>query len=109
MRSFRTRLAAALLIFVATSSTSMTSAATAEQGPAAADAHAFLVQLNEQFKTHYVEPNATEWVAETDTTDDTPMLPARANERWLRWLSAKIEEAREFDQVLGIAPQNRAR
>ncbi|MEO6690228.1 MAG: M2 family metallopeptidase [Dokdonella sp.] len=107
MRSFRTHLAAAVLTVVAASPFSRISAAAAENNRTAADAHAFVVQLNEQFKARYVEPNAAEWVAETYITDDTQMLTARANERWLQWLSSEIEAARAFDQVPGIAPQDR--
>ncbi len=74
--------------------------------PTAADAHAFVQQMNADYKARYVEPNAAEWVAETYITDDTQMLTARANEAWLKWLASEIEAARRFDGVQGIDPKD---
>ena len=60
--------------------------------PTPADVHAFVEQMNADYKARYIEPNAAEWVAETYITDDTQMLTARANERWLQWLSTEVEK-----------------
>ena len=97
----RTRSAAALGVFVLSASCACAAAA-----PTAADVHAFVEQMNADYKAHYIEPNAAEWVAETYITDDTEMLTARANERWLQWLSAEIEKARAFDKVPGVDPKD---
>ncbi len=72
------------------------------KAPSAADAHTFVEKMNADYKARYVEPNAAEWVAETYITGDTEMLTARANERWLQWLSDEIEQARPFEHVNGI-------
>ncbi len=82
------------------------SAATAKKPaaktPTAADAHAFVEKMNAEYKAQYLQASSAEWVAETYITDDTQMLTARANEAMLKWLSAKIDEARAFEHVPGI-------
>jgi len=78
-----------------------------DPAPDAAGAHRFVETLNADYKARYVEPNAAEWVAETYITDDTQMLTARANERWLKWLAEAIEQARAFDGVRGVAAADR--
>ncbi|MEO7325207.1 MAG: M2 family metallopeptidase [Dokdonella sp.] len=107
MRFFRTRLTVALLATAAATSASPVYATTAQETATPAEAHAFVLQLNAEYKARYVEPNAAEWVAETNITDDTQMLTARANERWLQWLSAEVEAARKFEQIPGIDPRDR--
>lgn len=78
-----------------------------EKTPTASDGHAFVLKLNSDYKAHYVEPNAAEWIAETYITDDTQLLTARANERWLQWLSAEIDQAGAFEHVPGLDQQDR--
>lgn len=107
MRLSRIQLAATVLVGFAASPAGIVGATSPAQTPSAADAHAFVVSLNADYKAHYVEPSAAEWIAETDITDDTQMLTARANERWLQWLSAQVEAARKFENVPGIDPQDR--
>jgi peptidyl-dipeptidase A len=82
-------------------------AATPAAPPSAADAHAFVERMNADYKARYVEPSAAEWVAETYITDDTQKLTARANERWLQWLSAEIEQARAFEHTSGVDASDR--
>ena len=87
------------------------SAATAKKPaaktPTAADAHAFVEKMNAEYKAQYLQASSAEWVAETYITDDTQMLTARANEAMLKWLSAKIDEARAFEHVPGIDPKDK--
>ncbi|HEY6985911.1 MAG TPA: M2 family metallopeptidase [Rhodanobacteraceae bacterium] len=71
-----------------------------------ADVHAFVAAMNADYKARYIEPNAAEWVAETYITDDTQMLTARANERWLQWLSDEIEKSRAYEHVAGVDPKD---
>jgi len=70
--------------------------------PSAADAHQFVEQMNVDYKSRYIEPNAAEWVAQTYITDETQALTARANERWLQWLSDEIEKSRPYENVKGL-------
>jgi len=99
----------ALAIALATvpfAATAAPSKAPPAKAPSAADAHAFVERMNEEFKAQYVQAAAAEWVAETYITEDTQMLTARANEAMLKWLSAKIDEARAYENVPGIDPKD---
>ncbi len=106
MHSSRHFTMALLLIAAAPGIVFGASQGTGEQATAA-DAHAFVMQMNADYKAHYLEPNAAEWVAETYITGDTQMLTARANESWLKWLSSEVEQARRFENVRGIEPRDR--
>ena len=79
----------------------------AAKTPTPADAHAFVERMNAEYKAQYVQASAAEWVAETYITDDTQMLTARANEAMLKWLSAKIDEARAYEHVAGVDAKDR--
>src|SRR5215467_15435561 len=80
--------------------------APAKKAATPAEVHTFVESMNAEYKARYIEPNAAEWVAETYITDDTQMLTARANERWLQWLSDEIEKARAYEHVAGIDPKD---
>jgi peptidyl-dipeptidase A len=67
----------------------------------AADADAFVEQLNQDFRTLGTELAAAGWVQATYITPDTQLLNARANERYLERLSRAVAESRHFD---GIEP-----
>src|SRR5512144_2700147 len=75
--------------------------ADATKSPTPADVHGFVAGMNTEYKARYLEPNAAEWVAETYITDDTQALTARANERWLQWLSTEIDQSRAYENVTG--------
>ena len=81
----------------------LTAAATKDttKSPTPADVRAFVAGRNTEDKARYIEPNAAEWVAETYITDDTQALTARANERWLQWLSDEIDRSRPYEKVAG--------
>jgi len=103
MRLFHASLAAAILAAVAVPlALSAAPKKTTTKPATAADAHAFVEQMNKDYRTRYLEPNGAEWVAETYITDDTQALTARANERWLQWLSNEVEAARAFESVKDI-------
>ncbi|HVV97245.1 MAG TPA: M2 family metallopeptidase, partial [Rhodanobacteraceae bacterium] len=97
MRVLRCALATALL----GSATVAVSAAAPQKAATPAEVSAFVASMNADYKARYIEPNAAEWVAETYITDDTQMLTARANERWLQWLSAEIDASRAYENVAG--------
>ena len=83
------------------SATVAVSAAAPQKAATPAEVSAFVASMNADYKARYIEPNAAEWVAETYITDDTQMLTARANERWLQWLSAEIDASRAYENVAG--------
>ena len=100
MRVFRAVISAAI---AALTIPLLTAAATKDttKSPTPADVRAFVAGMNTEYKARYIEPNAAEWVAETYITDDTQALTARANERWLQWLSDEIDRSRPYEKVAG--------
>lgn len=106
MKHYPLSIALALALIAGPLAATATSSTDAK-APSAADAHAFVEQMNADFKARYVEPNAAEWVAETYITGDTEMLTARANERWLKWLSDEVERARAFEQTPDLDAKDR--
>ena len=102
MRMSRASLSVAILAFVAAPLAAAATPKKAAKTPSAADAHAFVEQMNADYRSRYTEPTAAEWIAETYITDDTQALTARANERWLQWLSDEIEKSRPYENVKDI-------
>ncbi|HEV7489666.1 MAG TPA: M2 family metallopeptidase [Rhodanobacteraceae bacterium] len=101
MRVLLLVLRAAVLALLTVPAWAATPAAKPAKAATPADVHAFVEQMNADYKARYLEPNAAEWVAETYITDDTQMLTARANERWLQWLSTEIDQSRAYEHVTG--------
>jgi peptidyl-dipeptidase A len=102
MGVFRISLAAAMLAILTGPLASAAAPKKAAKPPTAADAHQFVEQMNTDYKSRYIEPNAAEWVAQTYITDETQALTARANERWLQWLSEEIDKSRPYENVKGL-------
>ncbi len=71
--------------------------AAAAATPAAADA--FIAGVNEDYRRQVPYLNAAQWTQATYITDDTQMLASSANERWLEYLSGKVQEAKAFNDV----------
>jgi peptidyl-dipeptidase A len=103
MTNLRAAIAASLLAATAITATPSAHAADAKKASSAADVHTFVERMNADYKVRAIEPAAAEWVAETYITDDTEMLTARANERWLKWLSDEIESSRPYEHVAGTS------
>ncbi len=101
MRSIRVALTAAILAALTMPLLAAAPKNEKTKAPTPADVHAFVGAMNTEYKQRYIEPNAAEWVAETYITDDTEMLTARANERWLQWLSTEIDKAAPYVNVAG--------
>ncbi|MCE5232098.1 MAG: M2 family metallopeptidase [Mizugakiibacter sp.] len=111
MKPMHASLALAVALALAACSSSKapeTSAqAPARAAPTAAEAHAFVAQMNKDYKAQSLEPAAAEWVAETYITGDTQMLTAKAQERYLKWLSDEIGRARPYEAAAGIEPADK--
>jgi peptidyl-dipeptidase A len=63
------------------------------------DPGAFVGRLNKDFRALGNELSAAGWVQATYITEDTQLLNARSNERYLERLSRAVAEARAFDGV----------
>jgi peptidyl-dipeptidase A len=76
-------------------------AACSQKPPAAtaADAQAFVKQVNADLTRLAIEDSAAGWVQDTYITDDTQLLAARASERVLAYFSKAFKEATRFKDV----------
>jgi peptidyl-dipeptidase A len=67
--------------------------------PAAADAKAFLDNVNQSMLKLGVEANQGGWVQQNFITDDTDALAARANQRYIDAIARFVKEATRFDKL----------
>ena len=57
----------------------------------------FIARVNEEYRKSYPEISSAQWLSSTYINDDTQMLAAKANERYLTQLNGWIEQARKFE------------
>ena len=57
----------------------------------------FIARVNSEMLEIAKELNAAQWVQQTYITDDTQLLSAKANERYLEYFSHAVEQAKLFD------------
>ncbi|MGY0503869.1 M2 family metallopeptidase [Luteimonas sp. e5] len=67
------------------------------RAPAAESADQFVARINDELKAMYPEITVPQWLAATYINDDTQMLAAKSDERWLTRLNAWIEEAKRHE------------
>lgn len=72
--------------------------------PTAAEADAFVAQVNEFRSANAARLGAAYWIAQTYISDDAQLLAAKATEEQLAFESAKAEEAKRFNEVQGLSP-----
>ncbi|MCA1714704.1 MAG: M2 family metallopeptidase, partial [Gammaproteobacteria bacterium] len=65
--------------------------------PAGETADQFIARVNDEFRAMYAELSAAQWLSSTNITDDSQLLAAKANERWLTQLNGWIEQARKYE------------
>ena len=73
--------------------------ATGTTAPAEADrdADALVARVNREYKAGYPEITAAQWVSSTYINDDTQLVAAKANERFLAQLNGWIRAAKPFE------------
>lgn len=73
--------------------------ATGTMAPAEADqdADALVARVNREYKAGYPEITAAQWVSSTYINDDTQLVAAKANERFLAQLNGWIRAAKPFE------------
>jgi len=75
--------------------------APAETGKAPAPkgetADAFIARVNDELRKSYAEGTSAQWLSATYINDDTALLAAKANERYLTQLNGWIEQAKQFE------------
>ncbi|MCY7354109.1 MAG: M2 family metallopeptidase [Lysobacter sp.] len=65
--------------------------------PADETADQFIARVNAELKAMYPDLTAAQWVSSTYITDDTELLSAKSNERYLTQLKSWIEQAKRFE------------
>ena len=80
-----------------TPATDDTAAATpAGAVPADETADAFVARVNAELKAMYPEMTAAQWLSSTYINDDSQLLAAKSNEKFLTALNTWIEHSRKF-------------
>lgn len=57
----------------------------------------FIARVNKEYGEIYPELSAAQWISSTYITDDSKLLAAKANERFLTRLNQWLEQARKFE------------
>ncbi|RPE77127.1 M2 family metallopeptidase [Vulcaniibacterium tengchongense] len=65
--------------------------------PEGETADQFVARVNAEYKKLYPEVSAAQWLSSTYINDDSQLLAAKANERYLAQLNSWIEQARKFE------------
>ncbi|NUS39782.1 MAG: M2 family metallopeptidase [Lysobacter sp.] len=67
------------------------------EAPADETADQFVARVNDEFRGLYAELSAAQWISSTYINDDSELVAAKANERWLTALNGWIEQARRYE------------
>ena len=73
------------------------SGSAAAPAKADADADAFVARVNQEYKAIYPDLTAAQWLSSTYINDDTQMVAAKANERYLTMLNTWIKAAKPYE------------
>lgn len=65
--------------------------------PANETADAFIARVNAEMKAMYPELTSAQWLSSTYINDDSQLIAAKANERYLAKLNDWIEQSRRFE------------
>lgn len=74
-----------------------TAGAPLRQAPADESADQFVARVNDEFRGLYAELTAAQWISSTYINDDSELVAAKANERWLTALNGWIAQARRYE------------
>lgn len=69
----------------------------APTAPKGETADQFIARVNDELKKMYPELTAAQWLSSTYINDDSQLLAAKGNERYLTQLNAWIEQAKKFE------------
>ena len=79
------------------SPTDAPAAGTVASAPAGETADQFIARVNDEFRKMYPELTAAQWLSATYISDDSQLLSAKGNERYLTQLNSWIDQARKFE------------
>ena len=60
-------------------------------------AEEFVARVNDEIRAMYPEMTASQWISSTYINQDSQLLAAKGNERWLTALNGWVEQARRFE------------
>ncbi|HEY5849275.1 MAG TPA: M2 family metallopeptidase [Lysobacter sp.] len=70
---------------------------TAATVPAGETADQFIARVNDEYRKMFPEMTAAQWLSSTYINDDSQLLSAKANERYLAQLNSWIEQSARFE------------
>ena len=73
------------------------SSTTAAAAPEGETADQFIARVNDEYKKMYPEMTSAQWLSSTYINDDSQLLSAKANERYLTQLNSWIEQSKKFE------------
>jgi len=74
-----------------------TTGGTAATVPAGETADQFIARVNDEYRKMFPEMTAAQWLSSTYINDDSQLLAAKANERYLAQLNSWIEQSERFE------------
>lgn len=77
--------------------TTTTTGGTAATAPAGETADQFIARVNDEYRKLFPEMTAAQWLSSTYINDDSQLLAAKANERYLAQLNSWIEQSQRFE------------
>ncbi|MGO4220953.1 M2 family metallopeptidase [Lysobacter sp. TAF61] len=77
--------------------TPTTEGGTATTAPAGETADQFIARVNDEYRKMFPEMTAAQWLSSTYINDDSGLVAAKANERYLAQLKSWIEQANKFE------------
>ncbi|QSX75255.1 M2 family metallopeptidase [Lysobacter arenosi] len=77
--------------------TTTTTGGTAATAPAGETADQFIARVNDEYRKMFPEMSAAQWLSSTYINDDSQLLAAKANERYLAQLNSWIEQSQRFE------------
>jgi peptidyl-dipeptidase A len=92
-----------LFAFAVVAGLSLLSACKREPAPGGADipkdetADQFIARVNDEYREAYPELTSAQWLSNTYINDDSQLLGAKANERFLTQLNGWLQQARRFE------------
>jgi peptidyl-dipeptidase A len=74
-----------------------TDSAATPAAPQGETADQFIARVNDEYNEMYPEMTAAQWLSSTYINDDSQLLAAKGNERYLTQLNSWIEQAKKFE------------
>jgi peptidyl-dipeptidase A len=108
MRKFANLLAGMVLALILAACSQQTADEPATAAAPTETADEFIARVNDEFREYWRELNAAGWLRATYINEDSGIVDALANQRYAEWHTAKVAEAKAYDDVEVSAETRRA-